>query len=252
MRYYQPERRLIVDQLVPPAAGFFLDIGCACGHVSAYLAQAHGLSEVGLEINTALLKEAQGYYPWFHNFRSGNGTALPFADSSFDLVVLREVLEHVGDEEGLVREVVRVLKPGGQLVMSVPNRSLISLLDLNRAKFYVPTLHRAVYWMKHRGNLEGFRQEETNHRHYSLTELGELLGGEFEIERHLYFGSLPYMVTVVCTPFLPTGPPFDSWLPDRLAKTFKRNLGRHSAAIALCARKKVKCETSGKTNANRN
>jgi len=235
MRYYQPERRIVVDQLLPEGPRFFLDIGCACGHVSAYLAQHHRLSGVGLEINSALLKEAHGYYPWFRHFVAGSGTALPFANSSFDLVVLLEVLEHVGDERGLVREVVRVLKPGGQLVMSVPNRSLISLLDLNRAKFYLPTLHKAAYWIKHRGNLKGFRQEETNHRHYSLGELQRLLEPGFDFERHVYFGSLAYMANVVCAPFVP-----NSSRPERLAKAFRRNWGRHSAAIGLCARKKLR------------
>jgi SAM-dependent methyltransferase len=47
-------------------------------------------------------------------------TELPFADESFDAVVLGEVLEHVPDDTGAVAEVARVLRPGGVLVISVP------------------------------------------------------------------------------------------------------------------------------------
>lgn len=47
-------------------------------------------------------------------------TALPFADESFDAVVLGEVLEHVEDDAGGLREVARVLCPGGAVAISVP------------------------------------------------------------------------------------------------------------------------------------
>lgn len=50
----------------------------------------------------------------------GQVTRLPFADSSFDLVCALDIIEHVEDDEGAMSEVVRTVKPGGAVLMSVP------------------------------------------------------------------------------------------------------------------------------------
>jgi len=51
----------------------------------------------------------------------GDATKLPFADGSFDRVVTSEVLEHIQDDVAAIRELVRVLKPGGSLGVTVPS-----------------------------------------------------------------------------------------------------------------------------------
>jgi 2-polyprenyl-3-methyl-5-hydroxy-6-metoxy-1,4-benzoquinol methylase len=50
------------------------------------------------------------------------GEALPYPDESFDLIVCLDVLEHVGDAEGVLLEIYRSLKPGGTVLTTVPNR----------------------------------------------------------------------------------------------------------------------------------
>ncbi|MBA3708802.1 MAG: class I SAM-dependent methyltransferase [Planctomycetes bacterium] len=52
--------------------------------------------------------------------QSGDATALPFADASFDLVCAFDIVEHVADDEAVFRELSRVTRPGGTLVLSVP------------------------------------------------------------------------------------------------------------------------------------
>ena len=52
----------------------------------------------------------------------GSADALPFADLSFDTIVVSQVLEHVPDWLGVLAEISRTLRPGGRLVLTVPNR----------------------------------------------------------------------------------------------------------------------------------
>lgn len=60
----------------------------------------------------------------------GDGAGLPFPDDVFDLVILSDVIEHAKDPEGVVQEVSRVLRPGGMLYASMPDRfSIVNLLS---------------------------------------------------------------------------------------------------------------------------
>ncbi len=54
------------------------------------------------------------------DFLIGDGLMLPFPESSFDRIICSEVLEHIPDYRAMLREIVRVLKPGGLLAVSVP------------------------------------------------------------------------------------------------------------------------------------
>ena len=114
------ERRL---KMIAAAAGNRLQ-GCiledGCG-VGAYLARLAAAAQhaVGLEIEFDRLREARQLGPDGVN---GVGEALPFPTDSFDLVLSHEVIEHVQDDRQAVSEIVRVLKPGGRLVLFCPNR----------------------------------------------------------------------------------------------------------------------------------
>jgi SAM-dependent methyltransferase len=50
----------------------------------------------------------------------GDALALPYPDGSFDCVIASEILEHVPDDDGAISELIRVLKPGGTLAVTVP------------------------------------------------------------------------------------------------------------------------------------
>ncbi len=106
-----------------------LDLGCGEGRhaITAYLEAA--VTVIGLDLSLADLGTAVGRFREFEDledrtrrvdFACGSGLRLPFADAVFDKVICAEVLEHVPDYETMLREIHRVLKPGGQLAVSVP------------------------------------------------------------------------------------------------------------------------------------
>jgi 2-polyprenyl-6-hydroxyphenyl methylase/3-demethylubiquinone-9 3-methyltransferase len=101
------------------AGRLFLDAGCGTGHFSRRAAK-RGAEVVSLDVGPALLAKVAGKcssHPVI-----GDVLSLAFADRSFDFVLSTEVIEHTVDPEAAVRELVRVLKPGGTLVLTVPNR----------------------------------------------------------------------------------------------------------------------------------
>lgn len=108
-----------------------LDIGCGSGrHMDAVLRRER-LSVVGVDLDGSdlcLARDRCRYLEDFGECRGGwavaraSAVALPFPDGFFDAVICSEVLEHIPDHERAVAEAVRVLKPGGDLVVSVPRR----------------------------------------------------------------------------------------------------------------------------------
>ena len=115
-----------------------LDAGCGTGQHARYLAEVAS-NVVGIDIDSARIAIAQEYCQDLDNasFEVGSVTKLPFEDASFDLVLLTQVLHHLGGEdvhsgetstslreecERAIREAKRVLKPGGRLVLVTTSR----------------------------------------------------------------------------------------------------------------------------------
>ena len=103
--------------------GSWLDVGCAQGYWTVELEQRGADSVIGIEPVEALIAQARDLpHPSAVSYGVAEAEALPFADDSFDGVLMNEVLEHVRDEAATLREVARVLRPGGHLVLFGPNR----------------------------------------------------------------------------------------------------------------------------------
>lgn len=98
--------------------GRVLENGCGVGMYAARLA-ALGSSVVGLEYDLERAGEARLSVDQVVN---AAGERLPFPDEGFDLILSHEVLEHVADDAAAVREMVRVLRPGGRIALFAPNR----------------------------------------------------------------------------------------------------------------------------------
>lgn len=105
-------RRIFIRDLVRHFSGQVLDVGCGIGEfLDLYI------ESVGLDLNPYLVEHCVR-----RKFVCCLGTAhmLPFRNDSFDGVLASNILEHLDDAEIAVSEAVRVLKPGGKLVASVP------------------------------------------------------------------------------------------------------------------------------------
>jgi SAM-dependent methyltransferase len=101
-----------------------LDIGCGSGWL-ADRCQAAGARVLAMDIAPAGVRAARGRFPAIADFLAGDGYHLPYADASFDVVVLSEVVEHLEEVETALTEVRRVLKPGGRVLVSVPYKERI-------------------------------------------------------------------------------------------------------------------------------
>ncbi len=100
------------------AQGRVFEDGCGVGQYLSRLA-AEARQAVGLEIE---LERAQEAHLRTGQVICGAGEYLAFPADTFDLVLSHEVLEHVQDDAKAAREIVRTLRPGGRLVLFVPNR----------------------------------------------------------------------------------------------------------------------------------
>lgn len=108
--------------------GTMLDLGCGEGrHIFGVMEKFPDLKCIGLDPHIESLDKAFEGLKFLEsisntktNFLSGSAYSLPFSDDSFDLVVCSEVLEHLHDYKDAIKEINRVLKPGGQFLASVP------------------------------------------------------------------------------------------------------------------------------------
>lgn len=165
-----------------------LDIGCGPGRHVCEAVKYDGVLSVGADINADEAAAAREKLTLHRNMGLCNGqgeicvaniTCLPFDDAAFDLVICTETLEHVADPQAAAIEVLRVLKPGKHLVVSVPRywpekmcwslskaytqaegghiriftkRDLADLLinagAIYRRRHYAHSLHTPFWWLK--------------------------------------------------------------------------------------------------------
>jgi 2-polyprenyl-3-methyl-5-hydroxy-6-metoxy-1,4-benzoquinol methylase len=108
-----------------------LEIGCGRGGFASYLA-SRGARLTAADFSPAAVEIASEVLSNFPEAEAmvADVLEIPFPDDSFDLVVSLETLEHVPDPDQGLRELVRVTKPGGRLIVTTPN--YLSILGLYR------------------------------------------------------------------------------------------------------------------------
>ncbi|MBD2463697.1 methyltransferase domain-containing protein [Oscillatoria sp. FACHB-1407] len=103
-----------------PAGTTVLDVGCGIGGSSRILARDYGFAVTGITISPQQVKRAQELTPKDLNaqFQVDDAMAMSFPDASFDVVWSIEAGPHMPDKAVFARELMRVLKPGGVLVVA--------------------------------------------------------------------------------------------------------------------------------------
>ncbi|MGA8891072.1 MAG: class I SAM-dependent methyltransferase [Anaeromyxobacteraceae bacterium] len=177
--------RFAFGSSVIPDGASVLDFGCHKGAFGKVLAPRRTVRYVGIDKSQDAVRGAEaGLDVRNYSF------PLPFADEEFDVVTMFEVLEHIKDQHRVLREVHRVLRPGGSLVVSVPRQHVFSFMDLGNLKFRLPRVHKwyysrtrspQAYSVRYERSPDGLvgdvEVEKRWHQHFSKREMDELLAG---------------------------------------------------------------------------
>lgn len=108
----------IVDST--PERSRVLDVGCGAGHLMALLKERKACEVCGIDISGVAIKALAG-----KGFEGKVAVLpdIPYPENYFDAVTATEVLEHLYHPEKTVRSIARILKPGGKIFISVPDKS---------------------------------------------------------------------------------------------------------------------------------
>ncbi len=195
-----------------------LDVGCGTGANLEMLSEFGDASGVDVSAEAVAFCHARG----FEGVKQAVAEALPFEDGSFELVTSLDVIEHLDDDVAGLKEMRRVLRPNGRVLLAVPafmflwgvqddvsnHRRRYTLPELRKAvleagfeierasywniSFFVPTLLGRIVM-----RATGVRPEsEANITPGFLNGmLGVILGTESSLLRHV---NLPFGVSIVC------------------------------------------------------
>jgi len=147
-------RRQAVAELAPTPGGRYLDVGCGTGDVGIeILRQCRSARVVGLDPAERMLAIARaktaaaGFDDAVAEFQAGDAMALPFDDGRFNGVVTAFCIRNVADRLAAMREMRRVLHPGGRLVileLSVPRSRILAAGHRLYNRFVVPLAGRLI------------------------------------------------------------------------------------------------------------
>jgi SAM-dependent methyltransferase len=185
----------IFEWIAPEDKSIILDCACGRGFYLNMLRYVSGCTLVGLELDTEIIRKAQRNVGHLPNLLLTNANiyTLPYANNTFDGVILSEILEHVDRDVDGLREVFRVLKPGGVVAITVPNANYPFWWDpINKTLETVFKTHIGA------GPLAGIW---ANHvRLYTREQLRESVlasGFVVEVERAFTHHSFPFIHNLV-------------------------------------------------------
>jgi ubiquinone/menaquinone biosynthesis C-methylase UbiE len=137
------KRLAIIARHLTPAGGRLLDCGCGPGDYVRFLSQRFGLDAFGIEYEQSAVDSIQSDDFLKKRVSQGDLQRLNFPNDEWDYALLNEVLEHVSDDNKVLHEIHRVLKPGGLLFVFSPNR----WFPFETHGVTLKVIGRRIYWL---------------------------------------------------------------------------------------------------------
>lgn len=177
-----------------------LDAGCSYGYATRFYAQK-AANVTGIELNKHHLAVGKAKYPAI-TFVESSVEQTPFPDSSFDCIVMTDVLEHVPDRQKTLNELYRILKPGGAAIITTPHKGLFSIFDPYNYGYYLKRyfspiykgLYKLVRLVKDGKLPKGYNPVHgEKHYHFSYADFMDMLDhssfkGKYQVERQFRSG----------------------------------------------------------------
>jgi 2-polyprenyl-3-methyl-5-hydroxy-6-metoxy-1,4-benzoquinol methylase len=171
-----------LDRLIPKlfellpsktAQCIFLDVGCGPGIIASAIKRQFGAVVFGIDCDSTFLEQtkAKGVATYSCNIETDN---FPFSNATFDYVLCIEVIEHLAKPENCLKEIARVIKPEGVLILSTPN---------------LVALQNRLSIINGKDPLRGNPFDRPYDRHirlYALNSLTQLVSTWFKITRIVY------------------------------------------------------------------
>jgi demethylmenaquinone methyltransferase / 2-methoxy-6-polyprenyl-1,4-benzoquinol methylase len=192
-------RRALVDAIDPSPGDRVLDVATGTGLVAFELVRRCGCDVVGLDQSEEMLtgaRERLAADPAFAghaSFVRGEAERLPFADGEFDALTFTYLLRYVDDRAATMRELARVVRPGGRIAMvefGVPEGALLRALWRVHTRVGLPLLGRLVSseWFEV-GRFLGPSIEELHAQQPDMAGLWRAAGVRGVRERRMSFGA---------------------------------------------------------------
>jgi SAM-dependent methyltransferase len=161
---------------IPDNITNYLDIGSSWDILrSLTYTNEFNMCIIATDTNLSKVAGNAKYYPEVNCICSDIQTA-PFKDTSFDLITILDVLEHVDSEKKTIENIWRILRSEGVLILSVPHRGSFDFLDPDNLVFI--RLYKILNRMRIL-NLNPYYLK--THKHYSIEDFKLLFGDKFEI-----------------------------------------------------------------------
>ncbi len=121
--WWAGRQELVKDLLKPEKPQKILDIGCGTGETLTFMKKVFPKSKLqGVDYLPEAVKYTKGRG---HLALRADALHLPFADATFDAVLLLDVIEHIKNDSAVIKEAKRVLRPGGVIILTAPALSFI-------------------------------------------------------------------------------------------------------------------------------